>query len=158
MLYECQEGERIKYVDFTSLYPSINKYGSYPLGHPRVITDNFKDVSEYHGLIRCKVLPPQNLFHPVLPLKVNGKLMFPLCLTCAETNQLTPCHHSDGERMLQSTWVSLELEKAVERGYIVTEIESVWHFCNKSKFNDEKPFLERSREDLVCLQATSTLF
>lgn len=116
LLYECGEGERIKYVDFTSLYPSINKYGSYPLGHPRVITSNFKDVSDYYGLIRCKVLPPRNPFHPVLPVKVNGKLMFPLCQICAETNQQTVCHHGDEERMLRSTWVSLELQKAIEKG------------------------------------------
>lgn len=83
LLYECGEGERIKYVDFTSLYPSINKYGSYPLGHPRVITSNFKDVSDYYGLIRCKVLPPRNPFHPVLPVKVNGSSCFP----CARSVQ-----------------------------------------------------------------------
>lgn len=137
LLYECQQGEQIKYVDFTSLYPSVNKYGSYPLGHPKVITENFKDVSEYYGFIRCKVLPPQNLFHPVLPIKVNGKLMFPLCRTCSESNQQTLCHHSDEERMLRGTWVSLELQKAVEMGYRISNIESVWHFSEKSKYNKE---------------------
>ena len=79
LYYECKEGEKIRYVDFTSLYPSINKYGSYPIGHPEVITSQLGDISEYYGLVRCKVLPPQNFIHPVLPIKINGKLMFPLC-------------------------------------------------------------------------------
>ena len=32
---------RIRYVDFTSLYPSVNKTGVYPTGHPEIICDNF---------------------------------------------------------------------------------------------------------------------
>eukprot|EP00057_Strongylocentrotus_purpuratus_P035473 XP_799265.2 PREDICTED: uncharacterized protein LOC594742 [Strongylocentrotus purpuratus] len=128
LLYECKAGEKIKYVDFTSLYPSINKYGSYPVGHPQIITQNFKDLSDYYGLVRCKVLPPQDLLHPVLPCKVNGKLLFPLCYTCAKNVQQTPCTHSENERIIHSTWVTLEVEKAVEKGYKVIEIESVWHF------------------------------
>ena len=31
------EDEEISYVDFTSLYPSINKYGTYPVGFPQII-------------------------------------------------------------------------------------------------------------------------
>ncbi|XP_071477968.1 uncharacterized protein [Diadema antillarum] len=135
LYYECGEGERIRYVDFTSLYPSINKYGSYPLGHPEVITSHFQDVSAYYGLVRCKVLPPKSLLHPVLPIKINGKLMFPLCRTCAETRQRTQCNHGTQERLLQSTWVSLELMKAVEKGYRVLEIESVWHFPRKAQYD-----------------------
>ena len=81
--------------------------------------------------VRCKVLPPQNFIHPVLPIKINGKLMFPLCFKCAEnTQQSTNCIHTAEERMLRSTWVSLELEKAVEKGYRIIEIESVWNLWN----------------------------
>lgn len=28
------EGEDISYIDYTSLYPAINKYGTYPVGFP----------------------------------------------------------------------------------------------------------------------------
>ncbi|XP_071509045.1 uncharacterized protein [Diadema antillarum] len=136
LYYECKEGEKIRYVDFTSLYPSINKYGSYPVGHPEVITSNFDDMSTYYGLVRCKVLPPRNLLHPVLPVKVNGKLMFPLCYKCAENRQQTlNCTHSAQERMLRSTWVTLELFKAIEKGYTILEIESVWHFPEQSQYD-----------------------
>ena len=38
MLYcAAGEGERIRYVDFTSLYPYVNKYCEYPRGHPKII-------------------------------------------------------------------------------------------------------------------------
>ena len=37
LLVNAEEDEKIKYVDFTSLYPWVNKYGVYPLGHPRVL-------------------------------------------------------------------------------------------------------------------------
>ena len=48
LYYECKEGEKIRYVDFTSLYPSINKYGSYPMSHPEVIKSHFQDISAYY--------------------------------------------------------------------------------------------------------------
>lgn len=33
---KAAEGEEISYVDFTSLYPSINKYGTYPVRFPEI--------------------------------------------------------------------------------------------------------------------------
>jgi hypothetical protein len=70
---------KMGYVDFTSLYPYIQKYGRFPLGHPEIIMENFGSIENYFGLIFCKVLPPSNLYIPVLPYKTNNKLMFPLC-------------------------------------------------------------------------------
>ena len=32
------EGEEIRYVDVTSLYPWVNKNCPYPIGHPKIIT------------------------------------------------------------------------------------------------------------------------
>ena len=54
--------------------------------------------------------------------------MFPLCRTCADTLQQTPCQHGDRERTLHGTWVSQELEKALAKGYQLLQIEEVWHF------------------------------
>ena len=63
--HKVQDGEKIKYVDFTSLYPWTNKYCKYPLGHPEVITGNFERIEEYFGIAKVKVLPPRGLYHPV---------------------------------------------------------------------------------------------
>ncbi|GBN27024.1 hypothetical protein AVEN_38543-1 [Araneus ventricosus] len=79
----CFEG-KAKYVDFTSLYPWVNKYCLYPVGHPEIITENFTNIEFHFGLIQCRVLPLRGLYLPVLPLRCNGKLMFPLCRCCAE--------------------------------------------------------------------------
>ena len=69
----------INYYDVTSLYPWVNKTGKIPVGHPKIITENFEDLSQYEGLVKCKVLPPLGLYIPVLPSKCNGKLLFSLC-------------------------------------------------------------------------------
>ena len=103
----------IGYVDFTSLYPYIQKYGTFPLGHPKIITENFDKIESYFGLIYCKILPPKNLYIPVLPYKQAKKLMFPLCAMCCENNVLN-CDHSDEKRCLEGTWVILEVREAIK--------------------------------------------
>ena len=84
-----------------------------PRSLPKTLID--QDVSNYFGLIKCTVLPPRSLFHPVLPYRTQGKLMFALCKTCADTCSQTPCTHSDTERAIQGTWCTVELMKAVEK-------------------------------------------
>ena len=86
LYYKCKPGKKIKYVDFCSLYPFVNANRRYPVGHPRLITENFGDITQYFGLIKCKVLPPEGLYFPVLPVKMLGKLFFPLCKQCVVDN------------------------------------------------------------------------
>ena len=121
-----------RYLDFTSLYPWCNKMTRTVVGHPRIITENFEDISTYFGLIKCTVLPPRRLFHPVLPYHTQGKLMFSLCKTCADTCNQTPCTHTDRERAMQGTWCSVELQKASEKGYQILQLHEVWHFSQTS--------------------------
>ncbi|XP_032363131.1 uncharacterized protein LOC116675361 [Etheostoma spectabile] len=49
-----------------------------------------------------------------------------------EENQTTQCCHNDRERQLAGTWVSFELQKALEKGYKIAHIDEVWHFPKKS--------------------------
>ena len=115
-------------MDFTSLYPWCNKSTEAVVGHPEIITENFDDISTYFGLIKCTVLPPKGLLHPVLPYRTKDKLMFPLCKTCADTLNQSPCTHTDQERAILSTWCHVELVKAIEKGYKILKIHEVWHF------------------------------
>ena len=85
----CCEGD-MRYVDVCSLYPYVLKYKPFPLGHPEIITEDFQDVRSYFGLIQCRVLPPRGMFHPVLPYRTGGKILFPLCRTCAEERPTDP--------------------------------------------------------------------
>ena len=86
------------------------------------------------GLVKCKVLLPKGLLFLVLPSQINGKLMFVLCRTCAELNQ-SKCDHEDEEdRCLQETWVSEELKKAVELGYIVKDVYEIYDYEKRGKY------------------------
>jgi hypothetical protein len=116
----------------------VQKYGKYPIGHCKIITENFDYNKEYFGLIKCKILPPKNLYIPVLPMKSNGKLVFPLCRTCAEQQNNTPCSHSNDQRALTGTFVSLEVDLAKKYGYKVLEIYEVWQFDEFSQYDPVK--------------------
>ena len=96
----------IKYVDFASLYPDINKNGVYPVGHPITFTENtFPDARRILN------------YYTVLPFEHN-KLTFAMWGTCAR----------DG----QKTCVSLELDLAIKKGCKVVKIHEVWHFQDRT--------------------------
>ena len=130
------EGEEIRYCDITSLYPWVNKNATYPIGHPQIITQpRDQSITSYFGLATVDILPPTNLYHPVLPVRYNQKLTFPLCASCVKEEQEKPmlqrvhyCTHTDVERTLRGTWCTSELQKAEEKGYIIKHIHEVWHF------------------------------
>ena len=61
-----EKGEQLKYVDFNSLYPFINKCAKYPVRHPVVVRGE-AIPEEVEGLLKCLMLPPTRLFLPVLP-------------------------------------------------------------------------------------------
>jgi len=78
--YKVRENETIQYVDVMSLYPYICKYFKFPVRHPIVhVGDECKDTEtclRMDGLIKCTIIPPQKLYHPVLTYRCNNKLMF----------------------------------------------------------------------------------
>ncbi|KAG8177594.1 hypothetical protein JTE90_024195 [Oedothorax gibbosus] len=55
-----------KYIDFTSLYPWCNKYASYPVGHPEIITpaDGKTGIEEYFGIIKWQGVTTQGALSP----------------------------------------------------------------------------------------------
>ena len=133
-----EKGEWLKYVDFNSLYPFINKYARYPVKHPVVVRG--EDIpEEVEGLVKCLVLPPAKLFLPVLPWRNGeGKLLFPLCRSCGESGQTHACMHTSPEdRVLIGTWTSPELSKAVECGYKILQRIEAWHYPNTSQYDPE---------------------
>ncbi len=165
--YICSSDERIDYVDACSLYPTVNKYDKYPVGHPKIIvtassvsqtptvsfelepTVRAKLVrGEYLGLVKCRVVPPRHLFHPVLPYRSKGKLMFPLCRSCI-LEECCDCEHSLDERALEGTWCTPELAKALAKGYVIAEVREVHHFerFKTGMFEDYvNTFLKRKQE------------
>ena len=52
-------------------------------------------------------------------------------IVCRRVHQ-SPCTHSERERAIQGTWCSVELEKALEKGYTILRMHEVWHFPETS--------------------------
>ena len=75
--HEAREDETIQCVDVISLYPYIYKYFKFPIGHPVIhVGDTCKDKEaalQKEGLVKCLVLTPKRLYHPVLPYRCNNK-------------------------------------------------------------------------------------
>ena len=83
---EVREKEKNFYIDFTSLYPFVQKSKKFPTSHPQIyIKDECQqiDIKTMFGLVKCRILPPRNLYFPVLP---------PLLYLCV--NNLFRCLHS----------------------------------------------------------------
>ena len=66
----------IKYVDVMRLYPYICKYFKFPVGHPIIQMENTcKDIEAWQSmddLIKCSIVPPENLYHPVISFTCNN--------------------------------------------------------------------------------------
>ena len=140
----------IRVLDFTSLYPSRNFFEQYPIGHPSKIEDpnipvNWTKESDnpYKGLVKCFIVPPQNLKIPVIPNKYNDKLMFVLCDACgkdferksrrmpknaADYNPKVHCNHNEQSRGFVCTTTHLELNMALRKGYKVTHLYGYYHW------------------------------
>lgn len=101
LYHDCQNGEKIRYIDICSLYPYVLKYFSMPIGVPKVLigVDLIgRSPMDIEGIIKCKVLPPKDLFHPVLLIIMHDRLLFILCHTCALIKSQASCNHSDEQR------------------------------------------------------------
>ena len=115
------QGEKVHYIDVTSEYPWVNKYRTYAVGHPQILTSpQTTDLSDYYGIAKVDIVPPEELFNPVLPHRSGGKLTFPLCCTCVEQQQAKlmldrrwTCTHTHQERLIRSTWCTPEMSTAV---------------------------------------------
>ena len=132
LLYNFKGNECGRYVDFCSPYPTVQYYQKYPIGHTTKIFNPEKHDKSWYGLIKCKVVPPKGLYHPVLPqrIKVHSyeKLVFTLCKACAETRNQNKCEHTDAERIFIGTWKTDEVKKAMIKGYTIAKTYEVWHF------------------------------
>ena len=85
--------------------------------------------------MQVTVLPPTDLIHPVLPLKCNGKLKFPLCYKCACNENEDMCTCLDNDRMFTHTYCTPELEVAINMGYTIIQIHEALHWKETEMYN-----------------------
>jgi hypothetical protein len=134
---DLMDGWRLKYLDFTSLYPAV-MWGVdkqlWPVGHPKIYIGSevmgaegpAPQLEEAFGLWKVVVHPPKHLHHPVLGQSINGKLVFPLCMTCAVAENKDYCDHSRAERAIHGTFFTEELKLAKRMGYEVDVPVEIW--------------------------------
>jgi hypothetical protein len=104
-----------KYIDVNSLYPYVNKCCPYPKGHPLWLFSPFdgelhRYLETYQGIYEVDVTCPTALYHPLLPQRVDGKLVFDLLPKTKEC------------------FTSFELVKAVQLGYRITRIYRILYW------------------------------
>ncbi|XP_034243509.1 uncharacterized protein LOC117646575 [Thrips palmi] len=136
---DLDKGEKIMMADIISSYPNVNLRACYPLGQPSIYLEgdpNIPAIDAWNGVIKCTVLPPRDLYLPVLPFKCKGKLMFPLCATCAETESSEICQHTDSQRQLTGEWCAPELQLAIlEKGYTLITVHELWQYPSTMQYD-----------------------
>lgn len=134
-LVECTgENERLNYVDIVSLYPFVcSSFSHFCVDHPTIFRGKKEcseapDIFEMEGIIKCRILPPRDLFVPVLPFYHNHKLYFPLCAACTMAHQITPCTHTDFERSIVATFTIYEVKVSLLKNYRLLEVFEIWNY------------------------------
>ena len=75
LTYAFKEGEKGKYVDFVSLYPTVQFYKKYPVGHPTKILEPESYDKDWFGFVKCKMLPPKEFTILFFLLELNVVLL-----------------------------------------------------------------------------------
>lgn len=99
------------YVDFTSLYPTVNKYDYYPSGKRTVVKNPSIWDPNMVSFAKVKIQSPSDMLYPILPVK-DDKLLFKL-------------------GTFIGTWTTVEINYAVERGYKILKIYEVHKYEHK---------------------------
>ncbi|KAL3088910.1 hypothetical protein niasHT_028686 [Heterodera trifolii] len=138
----CSDDEEIVCIDIVSLYPYVMKANRFPVGNPRVLTREVllhppttplpwtaPENNIFRGLLLVRVLAPRNIRVPLLGYRTkDGRFTFPLCAWCADRRQQRPCRHGDDKRSWVTAYTHVELNKALQLGYVVTDLFEVWDY------------------------------
>ncbi|KAH7703567.1 hypothetical protein AAVH_29259 [Aphelenchoides avenae] len=149
MYYKPKEDEEIKYFDIVSLYPFVLRH-KFPTDHSQVIRKfqskvwdsvDHPEYKKYRGIFKVLLLPPQDQYFPVAPMKDDERLLFQLCRTCSEASRKASpyrepgCAHTDHQRAYVVTLTLVELDLALQHGYKVFGPTEAWHW-SKDKWCD----------------------
>ncbi|XP_066248831.1 uncharacterized protein [Euwallacea similis] len=127
------KAKMLRYIDVCSLYPSVQYFDYYPVAHSIKIFKPKSFEKCWYGFIKCQILPPRKLYHPVLSIK-EEKLIFTLCSQFFK-EKCEKCCHSEDERSLIGTWTTDEVNKPIEKDFIKIKLET-------SSWKDNYKFVE----------------
>jgi hypothetical protein len=88
--HKAGDGETIQYVDVMSLYQYVCKYFKFPIDHPVIhvgdTCQNMQAALLKNGLMKCSILRPRHLYHPVLSFaKIKDCYCVSLPVVCCRT-------------------------------------------------------------------------
>ncbi|KAL3113374.1 hypothetical protein niasHT_013200 [Heterodera trifolii] len=139
----CADDEEVLCIDIVSLYPYVMKVNPFPVGNPMVLTREVllhpptaplpwtcPENNTFRGLLLVRVLAPRNIRVPLLGYRTKDeRFTFPLCGLCADRRQQRPCRHDDDKRSWVCAYTHVELNKALQLGYVVTDLFEVWDYA-----------------------------
>lgn len=146
--YICSNREKIYYIDYTSLYPTIMwgeargitpstkndiDYFHYPIGHPEYVASLKGDIEndllkgKYYGFWKGKIIAPKKLFQPLLLKGAFHKRYRASCYSCIKS-QDKECQHTDEEKCFIATYTTIEVQKALQLGYKIIETYAILNF------------------------------
>jgi hypothetical protein len=110
--HKCNENQKIYHYDVVSLYPTVNALDDYAIGFKKYVKIEQEDIlkDRFFGVAKVDITPPKDLYIPVLPDNSDGKLLF----------HLNP--------LIGKTYSSVELKRALEKGYTITRIYSAQEY------------------------------
>lgn len=119
--------KKLFYYDINSLYPSVMANNSFPLPNSvKLIKGDRKHINyikKYEGVSTVKVKCPDYLNKPFLPIRINGKLIFP-------TGVFT------------GTYNHCEIRMALKLGYNIISIVDDYQVIYTKTFKPFKEFVE----------------
>ena len=144
---KCEPDEVIKALDVSGLYPWILMSCAFCTDHPERLTSDEErifrsgthdeqrellraqvsgDVNTINYFLRVFVVAPRNLRVPLLPAKINGRLMFANCRSCAEelvsrAQDAHICEHTLRQRAFECHVHTHSLMLALDLGYRIVE-------------------------------------
>lgn len=143
--------------DVVSLYPAMmtgshfnpnpnledEKVATYfPIGLPSERFDcahSFPDWFNHEGIASVLILPPLDLYAPLLPFKVPSVIqqgveetLYGLCRTCMEDRLFECDHTTDDARAIFGTFTFVEIREAIGCGYRVLEVADYWIYEKRS--------------------------
>lgn len=93
--------DNIHYFDINSLYPSVMLQYKYP--NPTTQVRQGRTIDIGNGIVKCRVRVPSRTYLPALPVRHNGKLLFPV-------------------GTFDGVWVIDELNNAINNGVEVLKV------------------------------------
>lgn len=147
-LYKIRVNQNIEMADFVSEYPSIllgetqNPLNDSTLEWFMPIGSSTRHYRPQNyslegkiGVIKCHVLPPDQLYAPFLGYNVASQIasgshevLYGLCRLCMESRSTQMCEHTPSQRAFIGTWCIMEIQYALRLGYRLIEVIDVWEY------------------------------